>query len=357
MLTEKPLKENDQCNCSWTSWMNNDFTKTFGNDNNSYEMLRKEGHVFCEKPISINCRDHLNPKSDFELVRQRNVECDVTNGLVCDYKWGKYCKDYELRVFCCQPCQTEKHEVTTNSYFINTNNNLSDIKDNYDSRNYIEINENWIPALIIFFLMFMMTSSIVLYLFKHRGKQRNKNIKINSRTKNNYPNNKFFNFANFSHNFEAKLESNRSDLQLITPSSGGDYDASAVFSVNHDDVITYTTSVACSETQASSSVVDPLERVRRSLKKSEPPRVPEKFENKFEEFFIQNDDSGIADVDMSDLNIEDCVKNIQSLLNDDDKSKIENEIILNNVIEREDLNKSFNSDGSFSSLVSQQNKL
>lgn len=60
---------------------------------------------------------------------------------------------------------------------------------------------------------------------------------------------------------------------------------------------------------------------------------------------------------MSDLNIEDCVKNIQSLLNDDDKSKIENEIILNNVIEREDLNKSFNSDGSFSSLVSQQNKL
>ena len=75
----------------------------------------------------------------------------------------------------------------------------------------------------------------------------------------------FFNFANFSHNFEAKLESNRSDLQLITPSSGGDYDASAVFSVNHDDVITYTTSVACSETQASSSVVDPLERVRRSV--------------------------------------------------------------------------------------------
>jgi len=356
MLTEKPQEKYDQCNCTWTSWMNNDLTKTFANDNNSYEVLRKEGHVFCAKPINIECRDRLNPESDFNLARQPNVECDVKYGLVCDFKWGRYCKDYELRVHCCQPCQTKQIEKTTESYFVNTNNNLADMKDGYDTSHYIEINENWIPALIVFFLMFMMTSTIILYLFKRRGKQRSKKIKTVTTTKSSYQQNKFFDFANFSHNFEAKFESNRSDLLLMTPSSGGDYDASAVFSVNHDDVITYTTSVACSETQASSSMIDPLERVRRSLKKSEPPRVPDKVDVKFEESVIKNDDSGIADVDVSDLNIEDCVKNLQSLLDDDDKSQGENESFPNNVNGDKDLNESFISDGSFLSLVSQQNE-
>ena len=71
---------------------------------------------------------------------------------------------------------------------------------------------------------------------------------------------------------------------------------------------------------------------------------------------IKNDDSGIADVDVSDLNIEDCVKNLQSLLDDDDKSQGENESFPNNVNGDKDLNESFISDGSFLSLVSQQNE-
>ncbi|KAL4222951.1 Mucin-5B [Mactra antiquata] len=102
--------------CGWTTFMNS-YHRTQSSIG-EYETIHnlRMMYEFCEFPAQIQCRD-VATKQDFRLSGQTGVTCDVNHGLVCEDigQNGKYCIDYEVRVYCTDDCTSTVSPVIETS--------------------------------------------------------------------------------------------------------------------------------------------------------------------------------------------------------------------------------------------------
>ena len=101
--------------CYWSEWMNSDRPKgAHLDDNETYAHIRESGITMCRRPVDIECRESLSK------TIQRNVNswaqiisCDVNKGFLCLSRqqiFHPVCRDYEIRVYCCESPLNHKNE-------------------------------------------------------------------------------------------------------------------------------------------------------------------------------------------------------------------------------------------------------
>ncbi|XP_071972687.1 uncharacterized protein [Engystomops pustulosus] len=103
--------------CEWSQWFDVSFPNSDRNgDFETYEDIRNSGFKICQEPSDIQCRSADIPDIPMEELQQ-NVQCNVSNGLVCrnDEQTGPfpYCYNYEIRVYCCSGCMVTKGMPTS----------------------------------------------------------------------------------------------------------------------------------------------------------------------------------------------------------------------------------------------------
>lgn len=162
--------------------MNNDDYSPVIGDNNSYVNLRKS-YQFCSEPRQIECRTKANPTIPFSIGGQQGVDCDVTSGLMCksrrkDFTTNSkpfYCRDYEIRVECCEcptvtttPLPTTSAEMTTKSVMRNDTITLLNNVNMEPRTQQIDPMENLIPLAIILGVIVFCCVMIGIILFVAR---------------------------------------------------------------------------------------------------------------------------------------------------------------------------------------------
>jgi len=287
--------------------MNADGYSPSKGDNNTYVKLWEEGYSFCRKPQDIQCRDPQNTFLSYEMVKQPTVECDLENGLLCDPSLLPpsimFCNDYEIKVKCCECLQQTTASIetdsTTTESFVSSTATLSNIRSiDPNTQPTIIINENWIPALIITFVMLLLIGVISFVICRRKRKKSCTKRSVAKSTK--IYQNKVFEFSKFTlfdavedsrwptymySHAPSTVESFRSGRNPMSNYDDDLYSARS-FSSRHqhqtqsdnvphrwipDD--TTTTSLTLSDTQ---SITDPLERLlsRKSRASTSPGRRP-----------------------------------------------------------------------------------
>jgi len=185
----------EDCDCIWTDWMNNDDYSPIIGDNNTYNNLRSK-YDFCTEPRGIECRTKQNPTIPFSIGGQKGINCDVTSGLFCqsrkkDFVTNSkpfYCRDYEIKVECCEctiptttTISTTAAETTTKSLNRNETATLLNMEPRTQE---IDPMENLIPlAIILGVIVFcMIMIGIILFVARKRN-QKNKTHHNNSKKK------------------------------------------------------------------------------------------------------------------------------------------------------------------------------
>ncbi|XP_064194054.1 mucin-5AC-like [Anguilla rostrata] len=112
--TTSPVPTTTTCidgqHCEWSAWIDSSHA-TIGNDGGDSESIQKifnSGKIMCNNPVEIECRAKEYPKLQLAELGQ-DVECNRSVGLICLNKnqgLQKQCFDYEIKVKCCQQCNT-----------------------------------------------------------------------------------------------------------------------------------------------------------------------------------------------------------------------------------------------------------